>query len=154
RRDFERVVPRRPCNPKVDRWRTPRDRRRRHYTSETEPSTNLNPGVASWRPPGLALLCSTTGWGCSMKRLAGAWSNAPMVQSSSTSWIAVFELSPALPFRNPGHAQSLGDALASGEVGRVTALCVETVATEGKAWVERKSGLSGGPCLILQALQC
>jgi O-acetylserine/cysteine efflux transporter len=47
RLDFERVVPWRPHDPKVDyRWAV-RDLPRRHYTSKTERSTNLNPEVAS-----------------------------------------------------------------------------------------------------------
>jgi len=41
RLDFERVVPWRPCDPKVDfRWAA-HDLRRRHYTSKIERSTNL-----------------------------------------------------------------------------------------------------------------
>src|SRR5262249_4149056 len=54
RRDFERVVPWRPYDPKVDCWWAARDLRRRHYTSKTDRSTNLNPEVASCRLPGLA----------------------------------------------------------------------------------------------------
>src|SRR5207248_7717562 len=51
---FERVVPRRPRDPKVDcRW-VARDLRRRHYTSKTERSTNLNLEVASWQLLSLA----------------------------------------------------------------------------------------------------
>jgi hypothetical protein len=53
--DFERVVPWRPYDPKVDcRWAA-RDLRRRHYASKIERSTNLNLEVASWRLPSLAL---------------------------------------------------------------------------------------------------
>src|SRR5262249_36288951 len=54
RRDFERVVAWRPYDPKVDCWWAARDLRRRHYTSKTDRSTNLNPEVASCRLPGLA----------------------------------------------------------------------------------------------------
>src|SRR5205807_7648448 len=55
RLDFERVVPWRPYDPKVDcRWAA-RDLRRRHYTSKIDRPTNLNLEVASWRLPGLAL---------------------------------------------------------------------------------------------------
>src|SRR5882672_10286836 len=55
RLDFERVVPWRPHDPKVDcRWAA-RDIRSRHYASKTERPTNLNPEVASWRLSGLAL---------------------------------------------------------------------------------------------------
>jgi hypothetical protein len=51
RLDFERVVPWRPYDPKVDcRWAA-RDLRRRHYTSKIDRSTNLNLEVASWRLP-------------------------------------------------------------------------------------------------------
>src|SRR5215813_7709622 len=55
RLDFERVVPWRPHYPKADCRRTARDLRRRHYTVKTKRSTHLNPEVASWRLPGLAL---------------------------------------------------------------------------------------------------
>jgi hypothetical protein len=52
RLDFERVVPWRSYDPKVDcRWAA-RDLRGRHYTSKIVRSTNLNPEVASWRLPG------------------------------------------------------------------------------------------------------
>jgi hypothetical protein len=61
--------------------------------------------------------------------------------------------SPTLPLRNPGHAHALRDTLAFGEVGWIIALCVEAEATNGKAWVERKSGFSGGPRLFLRAEQ-
>ena len=54
RLDFERVVPWRPYDPKVDcRWAA-RDLRRRRYTSKIDRSTNLNLEVASWRLPSLA----------------------------------------------------------------------------------------------------
>src|SRR5580704_15761863 len=54
RLDFERVVPWRSYDPKVDsRWAA-RDLRRRHYTSKIDRSTNLNSEVASWRLPSLA----------------------------------------------------------------------------------------------------
>src|SRR5580692_1947630 len=56
RLDFERVVPWRPYDPKVDcRWAA-RDLRRRHYTSKIARSTNLKLEVASWRLPLLARL--------------------------------------------------------------------------------------------------
>ena len=56
RLDFERVVPWRPFDPKVDcRW-TARDLRRRHYANETGRSANLNLKVA---------LAATSGFGTS-----------------------------------------------------------------------------------------
>jgi hypothetical protein len=56
RLDFERVVPWRPHDAKVDcRWAA-RDLRRRHYTNKTGRSTNLNLEVAAWRLPSLARL--------------------------------------------------------------------------------------------------
>ena len=52
RLDFERAVPWRSHDPKVDcRWAAG-DLRSRHYTNKTVRSTHLSPEVKSWRHPG------------------------------------------------------------------------------------------------------
>ena len=58
-----------------------------------------------------------------------------------------------LPFRDPGHAQALGNALALGEVGWVIALWVEAVSTNREGRIERKSSFGGGPRLFTRAEQ-
>src|SRR5215475_13631108 len=51
RLDFERVVPWRPRDSKVDRRRAARDLRRRSYPSKTECPTDLNSEVTCQVPP-------------------------------------------------------------------------------------------------------
>jgi hypothetical protein len=52
--------------------------------------------------------------------------------------------------RHPGQPQALNRAVAPGKEGRIVAPCIRgiTKATNGEAWIERKSGLHRGSRLI------
>ena len=63
----------------------------------------------------------------------GRWRSLPLLTPSTT-----------LHLRNSGHPQAFSDALAPGKIGRVIALRVEPIATNGEGRIERKSSLNGG----------
>src|SRR5229473_1961750 len=67
--------------------------------------------------------------------------------------IPISDPSPTSPLRHPGHAHALIDALAASEESRIVAWQEGAEAAEGEVWIERKSGLRGGPRLVQRAEQ-
>ena len=52
------------------------------------------------------------------------------------------------PFRHPGHAHALNDAVASREIHGMVAWGVSAIAANTETRIERKARLRGSPCLI------
>src|ERR1700757_3155612 len=52
--------------------------------------------------------------------------------------------------RHPGQPHALNRAVAPGKEGRIVAACIRAItkATNGEAWIERKSRLRRGPRLV------
>jgi hypothetical protein len=60
---------------------------------------------------------------------------------------------PTSPLRHPSHAHALTQSLAPSKVSRIVASFGGAHATDGEAWIERKSRLCSGSRLIYSAEQ-